>query len=240
MPPLESLARLAGIAVNWTDANRRRRRVSQESLRAILQALNLPAGSKGEIADSRVRLRERQQQLPMQVVAEGQNFFARGKSLRLLGEDGKAHDLRVAEGRAKADLPPGYYRFEDHDGRLAVTPPRAFRPDRKVWGVAAQLYALRGSPGFGDFGALGRFSEQAAGAGADAIMLSPVHALPPGGVSPYSPTSRRFLNPLYIPASGRDAGTPLINWSRATDARLKGLRRAFQDFEARGHNSAFA
>lgn len=81
--------------------------------------------------------------------------------------------------------------------------PAALEAGRGIWGIAVQLYALR-SPrdwGIGDFGLLKDFVARAAEAGAGAVGLNPLHALhldEPERASPYSPSSRRFLNPLYI------------------------------------------
>jgi 4-alpha-glucanotransferase len=73
----------------------------------------------------------------------------------------------------------------------------------RAWGLAVQLYQLR-SPrnwGIGDFADLGALARLAAGEGADFIGVNPLHALllaEPGRCSPFSPSNRRFLNPLYI------------------------------------------
>ena len=92
---------------------------------------------------------------------------------------------------------------------LIVAPPRCFLPEeepdggRRLWGLACQLYGLRSERnwGMGDFTDLARLAEQAAGLGAAAIGINPLHALfpaDPGHISPYSPSSRLFLNVLYI------------------------------------------
>lgn len=74
---------------------------------------------------------------------------------------------------------------------------------RRVWGLSVQLYGLRSNRnwGIGDFSDLGEIAELAAQAGAAAVQLNPLHALfgaRPAHCSPYSPSSRQFLNPLYI------------------------------------------
>lgn len=232
MTALERLARRAGIAVAWRDADGQARRVPPDTLRAILAALGYPAASASDIAQSRARLEEQTGDPPLQVVAQGAAFPARGHRLRLIAEDGTRHTLTVHAGMAKADLPPGYYAIGGGK-RIAITPPRAFQPSQDCWGVAVQLYALRGSPGIGDFAALGAFCEQAADAGANAVMLSPVHAVPPGGISPYTPTSRQFLNPLYIPVGGADPGGARIDWAAAARQRMAALTRAFHRFAAK-------
>lgn len=93
-------------------------------------------------------------------------------------------------------------------GDVNVTVPQsAFWPsflvDQRVWGLAAQIYGLRSERnwGIGDFEDLARLAESAAKLGADFIGVSPLHALflaDPSRISPYSPSSRVFLNPLYI------------------------------------------
>ena len=111
-------------------------------------------------------------------------------------------------------LPPGYYTLRVHQGstvhscRLAVAPqgcwvPAALQAGARWWGYTAQLYALR-SPhncGIGDFGDLRRLVTMAAAQGAAFIGLNPLHALFPEWpeqASPYSPSSRLALNPLYL------------------------------------------
>jgi 4-alpha-glucanotransferase len=123
-----------------------------------------------------------------------------------------------AEGEARAlalpaDLPDGYHSLYVEtpafaaEGRLIVTPPRCYLPDRRgkalQWAIAVQLYGLCSSQswGIGDFGDLAHFARRAASAGADAVALSPIHALfpaDPGHFGPYGPSSRLFLNIMHI------------------------------------------
>ncbi len=75
--------------------------------------------------------------------------------------------------------------------------------ERRVWGLAIQLYGLRGARdwGIGDFGCLGVAVEALAGMGADLVGINPLHLLfpdDPAQASPYSPSSRLLLNPWYI------------------------------------------
>lgn len=75
--------------------------------------------------------------------------------------------------------------------------------DGRCWGISCQLYSLHSerSQGIGDFEDLARLAEFAATLGADFLGTNPLHALfnaEPERASPYSPSSRRFLNPLYI------------------------------------------
>jgi 4-alpha-glucanotransferase len=104
-------------------------------------------------------------------------------------------------------------------------------PGRRVAALAVQLYALRGSNGFGDLGALARFAGEAAPLGIDALAVSPIHAPFLAAVddsSPYSPSSRLFLNPLYAADNVTDDGHDgLIDWPQATRAKIARLRADF-------------
>ncbi|WP_100657091.1 4-alpha-glucanotransferase [Alteromonas flava] len=114
------------------------------------------------------------------------------------------------------DLPLGYHhvelRAEDNDllaeMRLIIAPEKCYTPDpvaqgKKIWGLSVQLYCLRSESnwGIGDFSDLSFLVEKAANQGADFIGLNPIHALYPSNpdaCSPYGPSSRRWLNYLYI------------------------------------------
>lgn len=110
------------------------------------------------------------------------------------------------------DFPDGSYRLEvtDKDGAvqsllLLAARQRAFVPPalhggRRLWLLMVQLYAVKSRTnwGHGDFSDLKRLLQIARDAGAAGVGVNPLHALAPGQASPYSPSSRRFLNPLYI------------------------------------------
>jgi 4-alpha-glucanotransferase len=115
-------------------------------------------------------------------------------------------------------LPLGYHRLgiEAVDGSpvmtggmaLIVVPERCYQPPavsngRRTWGTAIQLYSLRSAHnwGIGDFSDLLELIDVVAELGGDAIGLNPLHALFPHNpwhCSPYSPSSRAFLNVSYI------------------------------------------
>ncbi len=129
--------------------------------------------------------------------------------------DDRSVELRTLS--VLAPLVPGYHQFEvdghalsdmsTRQSTLIVAPRQAFLPENLsertgTWGFAVQVYALQGcdSWGIGDFGDLARFARASATMGAGILGINPLHALFPGNpaqASPYSPSSRRFLNTLY-------------------------------------------
>jgi len=143
---------------------------------------------------------------------------------------------------------PGYHRLLLMRGGqtlaetlLIVAPdacylPEAVQGDRRIWGPALQLYAVRSERnwGIGDLTDLRLLLEQWAQRGAELVGLNPLHALfphNPDHASPYSPSSRLFLNSLYLDPERVDdfhecpeAGE-LVH-SREFQARLRELRAA--------------
>lgn len=129
--------------------------------------------------------------------------------------DGRDVELRTLS--LPASLVLGYHHFEvdghalrdmaTRQSTLIVAPRQAFLPESLsegpgTWGFAVQVYALQGrdSWGIGDFGDLAGFARASATMGAGILGINPLHALFPGNpghASPYSPSSRRFLNALY-------------------------------------------
>ncbi len=109
----------------------------------------------------------------------------------------------------------GYHRLELSlgDGSKAqcmfiVAPESCYLPIRvedgkKVWGVGVQLYSLRSKRnwGIGDFRDLKKIAETLAPKGIQILGINPLHTLflhLPENASPYSPSSRDFLNPIYL------------------------------------------
>ena len=228
---VERLAAKAGLEVHWTDAAGKPHTVMPDVLRTVLAALDYPAGSDHDIAESEHRIYAEQQAVPKLLTAWA------GETISVGGELRKAPDA------------PGYHDIQVNgvDTVLAVAPLRCFGTadvsDARLAGLAVQLYALRGghTRGFGDFGALGDFAASAAEHGIDAIGISPAHALFPANsahISPYSPSSRIFLNPLYadLALCGGAAPRPdrkkgLIDWPAATAGKMTDLRQAHEAFE---------
>lgn len=111
-------------------------------------------------------------------------------------------------------LPTGYHRLQlrwgdaTFESTLVVSPhflgfPKAMG-NKRVWGYASQLYSCRSNDSWG-MGDLGDLADMAIWSStqhfADYMLVNPVHAaepMPPIEPSPYLPSSRRYVNPLYI------------------------------------------
>ncbi len=255
---LTTLAQEAGLLVHWEDASGAPSTVAPDSLRAILSAMGLSCAGPDEIEGSREGLKQAGNAAASSFVpawAGASVHFPSATAPRLVLEDGSDAALAATqvEGgwRFEAPATPGYHRLEGGSGAvtLAVAPPRAFTvadaaPGRRVWGAAAQLYSLRGrrSEPFGEFGALADLARALGRRGADALAISPVHALfaaDPARFGPYAPSTRLFLNVLFADPSvlfadaphGKAAGE-LIDWSTAGVAKLARLRTVFGRFQA--------
>ena len=148
-------------------------------------------------------------------------------------------------------LPPlGYHdltvAFDAHETkhsatqRLIVvpsqcTPPEARLRGRRGFGITANLYTVRstGNWGAGDLADLGTLAEWTAHQGGTFVGVNPLHALRNEGydVSPYSPITRLFRNPLYvrideIPELAHDANARELIASSRLQSSLDELRGA--------------
>jgi (1->4)-alpha-D-glucan 1-alpha-D-glucosylmutase len=126
--------------------------------------------------------------------------------------------LQHAEDDGTADLPEKHRCFE---------PPWMARNERR-WGISVQLYGVRSQRnwGIGDFTDLATLVRHAAQQGADFVGVNPLHALyaaEPRRFSPYSPSSREFLNVLYLDPEAMQA------FALSQAARERIADPAFQD-----------
>jgi 4-alpha-glucanotransferase len=113
-----------------------------------------------------------------------------------------------------ADLPIGYHRLHVQAGSLEASTPLIIVPAslelpprlgaKRTWGLATQLYSVQSQRSWGtgdliDLTDLAVWS--AARHGAGYILVNPLHAAAPTAPmepSPYLPTSRRYVNPIYL------------------------------------------
>jgi 4-alpha-glucanotransferase len=265
------LARRAGVAVTWRDHANNKHDVSVETLRRLLAALGLPCETAGDVTDS-LRRCETERSPPLITATVGKPFDlpltdSSPRFIQITYEDGGVGDLPACTRSAGVQLGgidvPGYHTAEvgDRQVTIAVAPHRCttvgdVASGQHIWGLVAQVYGLRssGDLGIGDMAGVAALAEQAAALGADALALSPLHALftaDPRHYSPYSPSNRLFYNPLHAEplllfgearveraiADARVAGLaaqlhaqPLIDWPQAASAKMAMLRRLFADF----------
>ncbi len=178
----------------------------------------------------------------------------------------------------RGDLPTGWHTIHlESDGieescSLVVTPQVIRRNlellNKPAYGVMAQLYSVRSqhSWGIGDFHDLGELAKVLARNGAEFLLINPVHAaqpLPPIEDSPYLPTSRRFINPIYISVEdvpeyelldtdtradieelaaefkALNTSPDFIERNPIFDAKLAALNELFYVFEESGDHEAF-
>lgn len=247
---LETLARAAGISVQWTDAYGQARHLSDDALLALLETMRLPAHDEADRRASLQRVEERERAAPSLITVDVGDAFelppiARGAaSITAYDEEGRAQALpQLDDGRYRAPDSHGYYQldFGRYSPMLAVAPRRCFSvgdcidsPARRAWGLGAQVYALRhaNDGGVGDSRAVAELAATLGHAGGDALALSPLHAMSPvaGHYSPYSPSHRGFLNWLHadpaqvLGASALDAALrqsgAASTWQRAQQGKL--------------------
>lgn len=271
---LELLASRAGLSVDWIDANGRPQRVKPDALRAVLKGLGHPADTDADIDASLLQLELAQQDPhlpPLMTVDSGEGLdlsrhFEPDTPCRVSLEDGETLELRL-DGNAVLPgvIALGYHQvhISDQTFTLAVAPTHCYSVAEAVdsqparaWGLSAQLYSLRrpGDGGFGDTLALEHLARCAAERGADALAISPMHAMFSADTerySPYSPSSRLFLNSLYASPTcilgEREVRNAietlgladelhtleqlnLIDWPAAAKAKQRLLRALYENF----------
>ena len=144
--------------------------------------------------------------------------------------------VAVVGSDAAQGQPLGYHRTGDE--RLLIVVPVAAPLPRRAWGPAVQLYATwsRASAGMGDLEDLRTVGAWAAAHGAGMMLVNPLSASNPGlpqQSSPYYPSTRLFLSPLYLRVDG--AVLPVVPGQRIDRdevwrAKLPLLEREFERF----------
>lgn len=201
-----------GVDPGFHDANGAWHDAPAETVAAVLDEMGAAAGAGPDELDMwgpsvvTVRLDR-----PLPPVRAGMLEMEDGAEIRL-------------DGTLPPDVPSGYHQVVPDDGgdpfTLVVSPGLCPPGPDRQWGWAAQLYATRSgaSWGHGDLADLRRLTVWAAGQGAGMTLVNPLHAGALGvhpQPSPYFPSSRCFLSPLYlrieeIPGAGDQADLDVL------------------------------
>ncbi len=272
---LDSAALAAGIAASYINAHGKPQAIPEDTKKRLLAAMGrsttpvtpeerpLPA-VKVFHAGTHMALTlggsgEYQWQLETETGGQHQGKASAGKKLTLPRqlEEGY-HTLILSQGES-------HWRC-----RVIVVPkrcyePRALHQGEKLWGACVQLYTLRSESnwGIGDFGDLKNMLGEVAARGGSFIGLNPIHALYPANpesASPYSPSSRRWLNVIYIDVNAVEdfkaskaaqswwkkaetrkrlesaRHTEWVDYSAVTHLKLEALRLAWEQFNLRPAN----
>ena len=212
---LEHAAQQAGIVDSFINMQDEVQSVSDETKQALLSAMGRAEPDLGSASPLPAVLVFHEHQ-PVELAPQ----YSSDLHWQLTLENG---DVSSGERFAKQplslpnNLPTGYHQLTLSHGnkqwgcRIIIAPRRCYEPqavlnDEKLWGATVQLYTLRSEKnwGVGDFGDLKQMLEQVALRGGAFIGLNPIHALYPANplsASPYSPSSRRWLNVTYIDVS---------------------------------------
>ncbi|WP_158848940.1 4-alpha-glucanotransferase [Saccharothrix deserti] len=185
---LAALAEAHGVATHYEDAAQRRADVDPDVVVAVLAQLDVDASTPEAVRRALAAPKAPPRTL---VLREGD----------VLDETGTVELEEGGRVELPAALPLGYHRLGE---RTVIVAPRKLAPVPRSWGWMLQLYAMRSAEswGMGDYGDLATLARRsAAELGAGVLLVNPVQAISPTSPverSPYSPSSRRFANPLYL------------------------------------------
>lgn len=210
---LEELAQAAGIRLSYHNLHGDRQQIAPETPQRLLTAMQyypVPSLTDEQIIPT-VQVFTLGQTMQLALADKGALHWV------LTTEQGQQYQGQVRGGQTltlPSQLPAGYHKLDvTRDSRhghcrIIVAPERCYEPPAlaagdKLWGVCVQLYTLGSAEswGVGDFGCLQKMLIEMGQRGGAFIGLNPIHALFPANpesASPYSPSSRRGLNILYI------------------------------------------
>lgn len=251
-------AQQAGIITEYVDAWQRPRRISPETLRLLLAAMPGAdaCNPSAPLPPVWVTGGKRKRSLTLSdgisgawTLTEESGRQHHGQTLVKPLACGEASAPAAERGAHQLTLPAGvsdgYHRLtltaadRRWECKVIVAPERCYEPPalragQRLWGSTVQLYTLRSSRnwGIGDFGDLAQMIAGVAKLGGAFVGINPLHALYPAlpdWASPYSPSSRRWLNIIYIDVGGLDdflQSEPAQQWWRQpeTGQRLQALR----------------
>ena len=208
---LDQICEQLGIVPRYRDHAGAVREVPEATLRSLVQCLTVTRADRILPPVFVWREGDGAVVVPISHAGPALRWTLEGETQSLAGTvDDNTDRLVIGE-----SLAVGYYKLTLYSGNspigactLIAAPAQAYLPPLlksggRLWGLATQLFALRSARnwGIGDFTDLAELIRHAAAQGVAAIGLTPLHALffdEPDRCSPYSPSSRSFLNVLYI------------------------------------------
>lgn len=238
-PAIEQAAATAGIATDYINAQGQRQIIARETLGKLLAAMSTEVLCPESAPLPPVKLFSLGEPLAFPLV----DTLESGEYQWVLRhEQGSQQQGRICP-PCPLILPPlplGYHQLtlsqatQQWHCRVVVTPQRCYEPAAlleggKLWGACVQLYTLRSEHnwGIGDFGDLRTLVAEIGQRGGAFVGLNPIHALYPANpesASPYSPSSRRWLNVLYIDINAVDdfhqSAAAQQWWQQATTQQL--------------------
>ncbi|WP_243373422.1 malto-oligosyltrehalose synthase [Microvirga solisilvae] len=282
---LENLSEAIGISSDYSDAFGRNIKTTPETRRALLEALGLNISTEEAAQQSLSRLKKLKAGLipaVISILADRPTLIPlRGKPPQghwsITQESGEALEGRVAENDNALSipaLPMGYHslNLDGFEATIIAAPEQCWQPEalndhRRLWGATAQIYSLRSAHdlGIGDYTDVADLARSIAALGGAFLGLSPAHALFAADrtkISPYSPSSRLFLESLYIDPTAVDGfaesgakqtlerqdvqdhisrlqGAQLIDYGQAWCIKRSLLDAVWKHFQVSGDRSAF-
>ena len=229
---LEQQAVQAGIDLGYHDINGTYHVTKMEVLESIVAVLDKSKpDSDGLYLNTMVAHENGEESLQMP------SEFHGAEAVVLIDEANKCQTLTLYPGDNDTlwiklpQLACGYYTLSAESGgkscfvRLIVAPESVYQPKLlanggRMNGLTMHLYSLRSERnwGIGDFTDLLNLMKYAAEKKLDFVGINPLHALftsKPAFASPYSPSSREWLNPIYLDVEKVGAFTyneQLKNW----------------------------
>ena len=229
---LEQQAVQAGIDLGYHDINGTYHLTKTEVLESIVAVLDKSKpDSDGLYLNTMVAHENGEESLQMP------SEFHGAEAVVLIDEADKCQTLTLYPGDNDTlwiklpQLACGYYTLSAETGgkscfvRLIVAPESVYQPKLlanggRMNGLTMHLYSLRSERnwGIGDFTDLLNLMKYAAEKKLDFVGINPLHALftsKPAFASPYSPSSREWLNPIYLDVEKVGAFTyneQLKNW----------------------------
>lgn len=195
--------------IDFTDAKGHSESISKKTKTLLLKAITVT----GQVNKSPVE--------PVKVFKQGEPYSISVKltefSWQLYLENNETFEGRHHQRSPlilTETLPVGYHRLlikqkaQCWSCRIIIAPEKCYEPasiikGQHLWGITQQLYTLRSDTnwGIGDFTDLKQMIHFVVKRKGAFIGLNPLHALFPAlpeNASPYSPSSRRWLNIIYI------------------------------------------